>query len=132
MKTAKIQTIKGTRKWDGPNGTVYYFDVLMDNGDTGSIGKKSDSALKEGDQLTYELEESERGNKIKPVVENNFRGGGGFQKQPSNPASFALSYAKDLAVANINKSDKPLEMDSLATKVIATAEKFNNWLKENA
>lgn len=130
MTTAKIQSIEGApREWEGAHGKVYFYKLVMDNGDTGEIGKKKPNAFNIGDSLTYTVESGQYGNKLKEVQQNGFRGGNGQSR--GSTASFALSYAKDIAVANINKSDKPLEMASLAGKVIETAGIFNTWLKEN-
>jgi hypothetical protein len=129
QKTAKVEDVIQIREWTNPTTkqVIYYHVIALDNGDKGSVGKKSRDAVKVGDTLTYTID----GDKIKQVQPNGF--GGGFRGAPqkSSSASFALSYAKDIAVANINKSDKPLEMYALADKVIATATKFNAWLKEN-
>lgn len=129
MITAKVKEIVDVREWSGPNGMVYYHKLVMDNGDQGELGKKKNNAFQPGDSLTYTIESTQYGNKFKEVQQNGF--GGGKQQQRGSSASFALSYAKDIAVANIAKSDKPLEMEALAGKVIATAGKFNAWLKEN-
>lgn len=131
MKNGKVTEVGPARKWSSPDGqrTVYYHAIKLDNGDEGEIGKKNENGVKVGDELNYTLEAGQYGNKIKPVQQQQFGGGG--NRQPSSPASFALSYAKDLAVANINKAEAPIPLDSLADKVIATADKFNKWLKEN-
>jgi hypothetical protein len=128
-KTAKVEDVIQIRKWESPDKSrvMFYHVIALDNGDKGSVGKQTEGAIKVGDSLTYTID----GDKIKEVRQNGF-GGGGFRggRSQGSPASFALSYAKDLAVANIGKSDKPLEMDGLADKVIATAVKFHTFLKE--
>lgn len=50
--------------------------------------------------------------------------GGGGGRQRSGNESFALAYAKDLAVAYVNKGNN-IEPD----KVIAWADKFYTWLE---
>lgn len=133
MITAKVKSIEGVKPFDGRNGTIYYHKLVMDNGDVGEIGKKKNNAYQIGDEITYTIDATEYGNKFKEVFQGGNFGGGGGGKQATrgSSASFALSYAKDLAVANIAKSDKPLEMDALADKVIHAAGKFQTWLKEN-
>lgn len=127
MKTAKVTEVIQIREWPNPKGgSIFYHVIALDNGDKGSVGKKAKGAIKEGDTLNYTID----GDKIKEAFQQNGFGGG-FKAQRGSSASFALSYAKDIAVANIAKSDKPLEMDALAGKIIATAAKFQNWLKEN-
>lgn len=133
-KTAKIEDILNVRKWNGQNGVVYYFDILLDNHDRGSIGKKSKESLKVGDTLVYLLEEGEKGNKIKEFKENGFSGGfqGNRGATRGGNESFALSYAKDIVVAMIAKKatlDKtPAE---LAEYTMTMADKFKHWLDEH-
>lgn len=134
QKTSTIKSIDGVKPFDGRNGTIYYHKVTLDNGESGEVGKKKNNAFNIGDSFTYTSESSEYGLKFKEV----FQGGGGFGggqrgggQQRGSSASFALSYAKDLAVANIAKSDKPIDMEALSAKVISAASKFQSWLKEN-
>ena len=136
-KTAVIEDILGTREWDGPNGKVFYFDVLMDNEDRGSIGKKSNTALKVGDSLTYTLEVGERGNKIKEFKEGGFNGGyngnGGKPQSRGGNESFSLSYAKDVVCSMLANGyvAKDKNSSQITEVTLAIADKFNNWLNEN-
>jgi hypothetical protein len=135
MKTAIVEDVRSIRKWEGPNGTVFYHEIVLDNGDFGSIGKKTEDSIHIGDELTYTIELHDRGNRIKAVNPqfvggNGGSNGGGFKgTSKGSSASFALSYAKDLAVANIAKASGPIEMEQLTERVIAAAEKFNEWLE---
>lgn len=132
QKTAKVLAVLSCREWQNPKGgSIWFHKVELDNGEIGEIGKKKQDAFKIGDPLAYTSEKTEYGLKFKEVFSGN--GFGGFRggQQRGSSASFALSYAKDIAVANISKSDKPIEMEALAGKVIATAAKFQAWLKEN-
>jgi hypothetical protein len=133
MKTAIVEDVRSIRKWEGPNGTVFYHEIVLDNGDFGSIGKKTEDSIHIGDELTYTIELHDRGNRIKavnPQFGGGGNGGGGFKGTGrGSSASFALSYAKDLAVANIAAANAPIEMEGLTDRVIAAAEKFNTWLE---
>lgn len=103
-KTAKITRTVFVSEWSNPQGgKVYYHDVELDNGDKGQIGSKENmpSKLSPGNMLTYTIESTTRGNKIKAVSPQ----GGGFQKKPAQDPraqfiGFACAYAKDLAVAD--------------------------------
>ena len=129
-KTAKVKQIVQKRKWDGPNGTVFYYKLEMDNGEVGEIGKKKDNSIHVGETLTYTSEDSDYGKKFKAVQQNGF-GGNGFRggKSSGSPASFALSYAKDVMVAAM-----PLHPDVKVSEwvdvTISAANKFHNFLKE--
>lgn len=131
QKTAKVTGILECRKWDGPKGTIYFHKIELDNGETGSIGKKTENAFKVGDSLTYTSEESEYGLKFK-AVQNGFGGNGFGGKSSGSPASFALSYSKDLMcslVAAGKTSD--LKAQEIADAALVVATKFNDWLKAN-
>jgi hypothetical protein len=129
-KTSTVQEVGTINRWDGPKGTVFYHNILLENGDRGSIGKKAEGAIKIGDKLTYTIEFDDRGNKIKEVREP-FNGGAAKGFRGSN-ASFALAYAKDICVANIAKAETPIPMDhALAQRVLTIASEFKQWLGEN-
>lgn len=139
-KTAKIEDITGVREWDGgQNGTVFYLSLLMDNGDKGSIGKKSKDALKIGDSLTYTIEENERGNKIKEIKENGYNGNGfnrgGLVKtdESSKFPSFALAYAKDVMCSMVKAGSLPdgAKSTDIAKATTGIADIYLNWLNEH-
>jgi len=56
MQKSKVATIIGCKPWNGNNGTVYYHDIIMDNGDKINIGKKKELAI--GEELEYEITET--------------------------------------------------------------------------
>jgi hypothetical protein len=130
QKTAKVEDVIQIREWTNPTTqqVIYYHVIALDNGDKGSVGKKSRDAVKVGDTLTYTID----GDKIKQVQQNGF--GGGFKggQQRGSSASFALSYSKDL-MCSIVASGKTADLKALeiadATMIIAG--RFKNWLKEN-
>lgn len=71
MKTAKVEQILKTTKWDKwEHWPIYYISMKMDNGETINLWKKSENAFKVWDSITYE-ENWE--NRWKEVKENNFR-----------------------------------------------------------
>ncbi len=130
-KKSKITRTIFKNEWSGNNGTVFYHEVELENGDKGQIGCKDKSPqwLNPGNELTYTLEVSDKGTKIKKVNDQNqgYKGGGG--KPPASPASFALSYAKDVVIASWGEHS-PKKMDSEA--LFAIAEKMYNWMKDRA
>lgn len=96
-KKARITRTTFKNSWQGQNGTVYYHEIELDNGDKGQIGSKEQmpAKLNPGQELTYTIEQTDKGNKIKAV---GFKG-----KAPVDPRAqfigFASAYAKDLVVA---------------------------------
>lgn len=127
VKTAKVTEILGCKPWNGPNGTIYFHKIELDNGDIGEIGKKKENAFNIGDSVTYTAEQTEYGLKLKAVQQNGFGGGG---KSQGSPASFCLSYAKDVCVAMIPAHPEKTPTEWVAT-ITAMADKFNVWLRAN-
>ena len=52
-KTAKITAVHQAKEFKGANGTTYYHNLTLDNGDEINIGKKK--VMQVGDSITYEL-----------------------------------------------------------------------------
>lgn len=103
-RKGKITRTVFVSEWSNPQGgQVYYHEIELDNGDTGQIGSKEKmpARLNPGNELTYTIESTTRGNKIKAVTP-----AGGFQKgarQSVDPRAqfigFSAAYSKDLVVA---------------------------------
>jgi hypothetical protein len=127
-KTAKILEVQNVREWTGQNGTLFFHKLVLDNGDRGDLAKKSRDAVKAGDSLTYTIEVTDRGNRIKEIREIRGRG------QQANPgaiaAAVALKAATEITVANIQTTGKPIGMNgSLATKITDLADELYTWLR---
>jgi hypothetical protein len=108
-KKAKITRVTFKNEWTGNGNTVYYHDIELDNGDKGSIGSKEKmpARLNPGQELTYTIDNG----KIKAVQAAAGAGGfnGGGKKGPDPKVQivgFAMSYAKDLIIADKVKIDQ--------------------------
>ena len=119
----KIEAIyKNGQSFDTQYGKLFPFKVTI-NGEEGAYYAKTEEAkYKVGDEVEYDLQRTDKGNKIKikgtPKPE--------FKKKGGSNASFALSYAKDLAVAHLAKGN-----DFGAKEIIQVADVFKKWLDEN-
>ncbi len=40
MNQSVVKSQKFVRTWDGPSGTIYYFDLVLENGEVGQVGVK--------------------------------------------------------------------------------------------
>lgn len=102
-KTAKIVRTVFVSDWISPQGgQVYYHEIELDNGDRGQIGSKEKmpAKLNPGQELTYTIESSSRGNKIKAVTQTpQFAGKRAMPEPKVQMISFAMAYTKDLVVA---------------------------------
>ncbi len=108
-KTAKITRTVFVSEWSNPQGgQVYYHEIELDNGDKGQIGSKEKmpSKLNPGSELTYTIEATTRGNKIKAVMaQGQFAGKGKAQVEPKIQfIGFAMRYSVDLVIAG--KADR--------------------------
>lgn len=132
-KTSKVKEIVRVNPYTGSHGTVYYHDLVMDNGDKINIGKKKE--VQSGWELSYMIVGDQKDDgtyqqeypKAKSVQLQAQQSRNGQYKKQSNVASFALAYAKDMAVAHIEKGN-----EFKADDVLKVATKFNQWLQENS
>ena len=127
--TSKVTKAEYKDSFKSEYGELHSFAIEFENGDRGFYSSKSKDQNKfiEGSEADYEKEEKQGKNgvyyKIKPAKkEFSSNGYSGSSKKSSN-ASFALSYAKDLGIANIGQG-KVIHAEDI-TKV---ADHFLNWL----
>jgi len=131
----KITNIETTGKsWEGQHGIMWTFFVEIQTMDDkifrGEANSKSETVeglpYKIGEEVEFEHEESTNpmySDKLKIKKEGQSQYSGG--KAKGNNRSFALSYAKDLAVARIATN----EVRFTSTKdIIDQADKFVQWL----
>ena len=126
---AKIESVSFKKEYEGQHGTLYNFEVGY-NGRVGFYSSKSKDQNKfiagQEAEFTEQEREGKNGSKyyiIKPV--NNFQqfrsaGGKAIGREQSKYAGFALSYSKDMVIA-----DKiPIE------KMLSYGKKFFDWMVE--
>ena len=131
VKTAKILEVRNVSPWNGPNGTLYYHHLVLDNGDKIDIGKKTE--MKTGWEVTYSITGDPGQHEFTKAKSEKKEGGNFFANKnksmnggKSSQASFALAYAKDWAGFYISKG-----VDKTPSDVLEAAEVFNKWLQEN-
>ena len=133
MKTAKITACTFTREWASANGTIYYHDLTLDNGDSGSVGtkEKNSSKIAVGETISYNIEAKEFNGRttynIKlaaPAPSFNKPAGGGYSN-PANQNEIRKSVALNNAV-QFHKDQK----GATPGAVLDTAEIFLAWLQE--
>ena len=75
---SKVKAIQSVKEWAGNNGTVYYHNLEMENGDKINIGKKKQLAV--GDELSYEITDQDGASeyhKAKTPKDDSYSPGGG-------------------------------------------------------
>ena len=125
-------------------GTMYNFDVKLENGDSGffSSTKREPSSFVEGQEQKYTLEVKSGNsngkdwsfNKLSPVKENKFGFGGGAKKDPFTQALILAqsSFAKsiDLVVAGkIEMAQLQAAAEKIMKQQIESALKFKEEIK---
>lgn len=73
MKQSKITEIVKVNEWKWPNGTIFYINMKLENGELISLGKKKADAFKVWDTVSYEAIEENWKTKYKEVKENPFK-----------------------------------------------------------
>jgi len=117
MEKQKVKIIQSVKEWGGQNGTVYYHNLEMENGDKINIGKKKQLSI--GDELEYEIVDqdgtSEYHKAKTPKPENNSGGGKNDDYVKGIEVGHAINNAVNLACAGV-------ELDTVAHLGCKTAE----------
>lgn len=116
MTTSKIKEIVWVKERQGNNWTVYYFTVVMENGDKYPIkkGKMKKDGYQLGQELNYTIEKDWEYDKI--FVQEEKKEFGKFMPKDyaKDFISFSASYVKDLVVAGkIEMKDYEKSFDRL-------------------
>jgi len=145
-KTAIVTSRTFKNEFKGANGTLYNFDVVMDNGDLGQFSstKQDPSSFVQGKEQKYTIEiksgTSKAGkeysfNVLKPVKEASFGFGGKSFKKDSFTQAIILaqsSFAKsiDLVVSGKLPVDQiQAAAEKLMAQQIESAIKFKDQIK---
>lgn len=127
MAKAKITNVVANGSYESKYGTMYKFNYTFDDGITlSSQHKDASKAFKIGDEVEYEVKGENTYGKYGSVQKPQEEYSSGKSYSKGNLSSFALSYAKDLAVAHISQGLQPTP-----NQVCEDAEVFLNWLKNN-
>lgn len=122
---SKVKTVWTIKEWGEWNNKTFYHSCTLEDGQFISIGKKQSGAIKEWDEIEYELVDDwkwwQKAKEVKKAFVKWW-----FQKQKPNNAWFALAYAKDIAVAKINNW---IDIDS--TQTLTLADLFYNWMQSH-
>lgn len=144
MNQSTVKSQKFVRNWDGPSGTIYYFDLVLENGEVGQVGVKDMNSPKiaVGATIHYTSEErtgptGRKSTNFKLQNPNPFNGGA--SSAPSGAVNSAVNYRKESPdVQNSISKSVALNNAVLFCKeqkgskpgdVLDTAEIFLAWLK---
>ena len=148
MNQSTVKSQKLVRNWHGPSGTIYYFDLVLENGEVGQVGVKDMNSpkIQVGATIHYTSEErtgptGRKSTNFKLQNPNPFNGGGS-SAAPSGAVNSAVNYRKESPeVQNSISKSVALNNAVLFLKdvkgskpgdVLDTAEIFLAWLKGEA
>lgn len=122
---AKVKSVIPKGTYESQYGLMYKYEISIGEHTGEYSSKKYQTKDAEGFpfvvdcEAEYEYTPDDKYPKIKPAQTGNYSGG--YKKSNGGNASFALSYAKDLVIA-----DK-IEIE----RILDIATKLNNWLNTN-
>tara|TARA_B100000965_G_scaffold370711_1_gene359052 strand:+ start:172 stop:537 length:366 start_codon:yes stop_codon:yes gene_type:complete len=120
MAQTKVKRVQGDGSYQTKNGFFYQFEYEFEDGIVGLASHKTNEPkYKKGDSVNYEIKKKDikGNNRIGFIQEQQFSN---FKSEKKTNKSFALSYAKDLVIA-----------DKLSIeKIIDAADEFNNWMNK--
>lgn len=130
MKTAKITEITKVNEWKWPNGTIYYINMKLDNGELINLWKKKADAFKVGDTVNYDSFEENGKTKFKEVKENPFKPRAYNPEQTNRWAMVGMAYK--LAFELVYKKDTDFQNAvALANRIYEEAmATYNSWAVE--
>jgi len=145
MNQSVVKSQKFVRDWNGPSGTIYYFDLVLENGEVGQVGVKDMQSPKIAVGATIHYTSEERtgptGRKStnfklqNPMPYAN-------SSTPRGAANSAPNYRKESPDVQ-NSISRSVALNNAvlfckeqkgakASDVIETAEIFLAWLKEES
>jgi len=143
MNQSVVKSQKFVRDWNGPSGTIYYFDLVLENGEVGQVGVKDMQSPKiaVGATIHYTSEErtgptGRKTTNFKLQNPNPFNGAGkGIVQSAYTPRKESPevqnSISRSVALNNAVLFCKE-QKGAKASDVIETAEIFLAWLKEES
>ena len=128
-KKSKISHCSFKNTWKSKDGGTirHYYNLEMENGDSGSGGFETLGQYKDGDTIEYEYNEIDKLFKIahtKPATSTARSGGGSAprnysngKRSPEDYLGFIYGYAKDIHIAEIQVTGKKVPLTNLKKNV---------------
>lgn len=127
-KKSKITQVGEFKQFDGKNGTVYYVDITLENGDKGNIGVKDKAKMFVGKELDYDISQDEHGRwKIKAVMPFPAKAMSSFNDKTGMMVGASLNNACLLAAHGILNLD---EIEGFASRICEISVRLKEKFKD--
>lgn len=135
MENKKSTTTKidQPRKWDGPNGTVFYFPIEFADGTRGTFSTKEEQQKKFtlGKETEYTVESVVKGDKTDIKINIPQQAGAGFKGRPFDPEADKLKNKLIIRQVSLNAAVEFCKSSTTklnSKEVLQLADKFNEWI----
>ena len=123
MVQAQIESIQGKGDWQGKFGTMYTFEISLNDGTVGEANSKTEQPpYKVGDEVWYEIKgENQYGKKLK-ISKNGLQSFGGRKEDPAIQKRIENSWAIQTAVQILGVKPDKVTLNAYTTALEETAE----------
>ena len=124
MVQAQIESIQGKGDWQGKFGTMYTFEISLNDGTVGEANSKTEQPpYKVGDEVYYEVvSNNERWGKKLKISKNPPQSFGGRKEDPAIQRRIENSWAIQTAVQILGVKPDKVTLNAYTTALEETAE----------
>ena len=110
MGTSKIKSIQPNGTWEGRNGTMFKFEIGLEDGTSGEVNAKTIDRWNIGDQVEYTVTPGKYGDQLKlDKAGYTKKGGTGYKEDPEKTKRITASWAIGHAIQNESDPEKIIE-----------------------
>ena len=134
MKTSKVKAVTGNGTWESNYGLLYKFEYVMEDGQIVNANHKTqDGNFKVGEEVEYEITNTQYNNGKVKKPEQSFNGGGYQGNSNDNLKGIKIGHALTNAVslyAALGGEGKPRQeaIKQYAIEIYQLSEELNNEL----
>jgi hypothetical protein len=110
MGTSKIKSIQPNGTWESRNGTMFKFEIGLEDGTSGEVNSKTIDRWNVGDEVEYTVTPGKYGDRLK-LDKAGFasKGGGGNNQSPDIQKRIDASWAIGHAINQESDPEKIVE-----------------------
>lgn len=111
MGTSKIKSIQPNGTWESRNGTMFKFEIGLEDGTSGEVNSKTIDRWNVGDEVEYTVTPGKYGDRLK-LDKAGFanKGGGGNSQSPDIQKRIDASWAIGHAISLRSDPEEIVEM----------------------